>query len=185
MARPEQRHGGDAVSTPPPRKNPAFPPQSRAHGQALACNAATADFLDVRAGLSKGGQKGPRRTILCEGAYAGKIVIVPTTNFVLKWESDTIGQHKFDENLCEAEASGGAKNQLPRQIVKRLAEALEKSGVDIVPRIQFSTRGEGGKGAHGGPLGALIGILLSPKGHELIEPSPRGVTTDKNTAQDA
>jgi uncharacterized membrane protein YqiK len=33
--------------------------------------------------------------------YAGKILIVPTTNFILKWESDTIGQHKFDENLSE------------------------------------------------------------------------------------
>jgi uncharacterized membrane protein YqiK len=33
--------------------------------------------------------------------YAGKIIIVPTTNFILKWESETIGQHKFDENLSE------------------------------------------------------------------------------------
>jgi uncharacterized membrane protein YqiK len=33
--------------------------------------------------------------------YAGKILMVPTTNFILKWESETIGQHKFDENLSE------------------------------------------------------------------------------------
>ena len=38
--------------------------------QTLASNAATADFLDVRAFLTRGGQKGPQRTILREGTYA-------------------------------------------------------------------------------------------------------------------
>jgi uncharacterized membrane protein YqiK len=38
--------------------------------QTLASNAATADFLDVRAFLANGGQKGPQRTILREGTYA-------------------------------------------------------------------------------------------------------------------
>jgi len=66
----------------------------------------------------------------------------------------------------QAEASGGPQNQLTRQIVERLAEALEKSGVDIVPRIQISTGGEGGEA--GGPLAALIGMLLSQKGQDLI-----------------
>ena len=33
--------------------------------------------------------------------YAGKIIIVPTTNFILKWDQDTTGQHKLDENLSE------------------------------------------------------------------------------------
>jgi uncharacterized membrane protein YqiK len=33
--------------------------------------------------------------------YAGKIVIVPTTNFVLKWTADATGPHKLDENLSE------------------------------------------------------------------------------------
>jgi uncharacterized membrane protein YqiK len=51
----------------------------------------------------------------------------------------------------QAEASGGAHNQLTRQIVERLAEALEKSGVDIVPRIQITT---GGDGADHGLAGA-------------------------------
>lgn len=68
----------------------------------------------------------------------------------------------------QAEASGGAHNQLTRQIVERLAEALEKSGVDIVPRIQISTGGEGNEAA-GGPLAALIGMLLSQKGQDLLE----------------
>ncbi len=33
--------------------------------------------------------------------YAGKVAIVPTTNFILKWIRNQIGAHKFDENLSE------------------------------------------------------------------------------------
>ncbi len=33
--------------------------------------------------------------------YAGKILPVPTTNFILKWEQSDVGPHKFDENLSE------------------------------------------------------------------------------------
>lgn len=42
--------------------------------QTLASNAMTADFLEVRAFLSGGGQKGPQRTILREGTYAINLV---------------------------------------------------------------------------------------------------------------
>src|SRR5215471_7511561 len=33
--------------------------------------------------------------------YAGKIIAVPTTNFVLKWTKEATGPHRFDENLSE------------------------------------------------------------------------------------
>jgi uncharacterized membrane protein YqiK len=33
--------------------------------------------------------------------YAGKVVTVPTTNFILKWNRSEIGAHRFDENLSE------------------------------------------------------------------------------------
>lgn len=33
--------------------------------------------------------------------YAGKVIIVPTTNFILKWNRAESGAHKFDENLAE------------------------------------------------------------------------------------
>jgi len=33
--------------------------------------------------------------------YAGKVIIVPTTNFILKWNRGETGSHKFDENLAE------------------------------------------------------------------------------------
>jgi hypothetical protein len=40
----------------------------------------------------------------------------------------------------QAEASGGSRYQLTRQVVERLAEALEKSGVDIVPGSRSAVR---------------------------------------------
>jgi uncharacterized membrane protein YqiK len=69
----------------------------------------------------------------------------------------------------QAAASGGAQYQLTRQVIERLAEALETSGVDIVPRVQITTGGgEGGAGHGGGAFQALIGMLLSEKGMGLL-----------------
>ena len=33
--------------------------------------------------------------------YAGKVIIVPTTNIILKWIRSEVGSHRFDENLSE------------------------------------------------------------------------------------
>src|SRR5262245_23644271 len=33
--------------------------------------------------------------------YAGKVMVVPTTNFILKWNKSESGAHKYDENLAE------------------------------------------------------------------------------------
>ena len=33
--------------------------------------------------------------------YAGKVITVPTTNFILKWTKGETGSHRFDENLSE------------------------------------------------------------------------------------
>jgi uncharacterized membrane protein YqiK len=33
--------------------------------------------------------------------YAGKIILVPTTNFILKWKRAEAGEHGFDQNLAE------------------------------------------------------------------------------------
>jgi uncharacterized membrane protein YqiK len=68
----------------------------------------------------------------------------------------------------QAAASGGAQYQLTRQVIERLAQALETSGVDVVPRVQISTGGDAGAGAGGGALQALIGMLLSEKGMSLL-----------------
>ncbi len=33
--------------------------------------------------------------------YAGKVIMVPTTNFILKWTRGEVGSHRYDENLAE------------------------------------------------------------------------------------
>jgi uncharacterized membrane protein YqiK len=71
----------------------------------------------------------------------------------------------------QAAASGGAQYQLTRQIAERFADALEKSGVDIVPKISISGGGSGGDtgtGLPGGPLlQALMTMFLSEKAESL------------------
>jgi len=52
------------------------------------------------------GQRGVWEEALLPGkyafnTYAGKVVSVPTTNFILKWIRNQTGAHKFDENLSE------------------------------------------------------------------------------------
>jgi uncharacterized membrane protein YqiK len=70
-------------------------------------------------------------------------------------------------------ASGGARYQLVRQIAERMAEALEKSGVDIVPRIQVNGGGDSAGGANGGPLlQTLMAMLVSERGEALLGESP-------------
>ncbi|HEX7948631.1 MAG TPA: SPFH domain-containing protein, partial [Phenylobacterium sp.] len=56
--------------------------------------------------LVETGRRGVWRDPLLPGkyafnTYAGRITMVPTTNFILKWETAAIGSHKFDENLAE------------------------------------------------------------------------------------
>ncbi|MBX3061603.1 MAG: flotillin family protein [Anaerolineae bacterium] len=35
--------------------------------------------------------------------YAGKVITVPTTNIILKWNKDEVGEHRFDANLSAVE----------------------------------------------------------------------------------
>ena len=64
----------------------------------------------------------------------------------------------------QAAASGGARYQLARQIAERFAEALEKSKVDIVPRISVSGGGDQAGAVPGGPaMQALMAMLLAER----------------------
>jgi len=52
------------------------------------------------------GQRGVWCEPLLPGKYAfntdaGKVIMVPTTNFILKWNRTETGAHRFDENLAE------------------------------------------------------------------------------------
>jgi uncharacterized membrane protein YqiK len=56
--------------------------------------------------LVKQGQRGVWSEALLPGkyafnTYAGKVILVPTTNFLLKWVVGEVGEHRFDEHLAE------------------------------------------------------------------------------------
>lgn len=56
--------------------------------------------------LVKPGERGVWSEPLLPGkyafnTYAGKVIMVPTTNFLLKWISGDVGDHSFDEHLAE------------------------------------------------------------------------------------
>ncbi len=58
--------------------------------------------------LVEAGCKGVLEKPLMPGKYAfntdaGKVVLVPTTNIILKWNKSEIGDHKYDENLTEVD----------------------------------------------------------------------------------
>lgn len=72
-----------------------------------------------------------------------------------------VGLAEAEAIAKQVEASGGARYQLSRQIADRFAEALEKSGVDIVPRIAING-GESGAGG-GNVMQALLSVLLAEK----------------------
>jgi len=65
--------------------------------------------LDYKHGeLVETGCKGVLEKPLMPGKYAfntdaGKVVLVPTTNIILKWNKDEVGEHKYDENLSEVD----------------------------------------------------------------------------------
>ena len=59
-------------------------------------------------------------------------------------------------------ASGGPRYQLLRQISERVSEALERSGVDVVPKVLISGS-DGSSQAGGSILQALLTLALSEK----------------------
>jgi len=72
----------------------------------------------------------------------------------------------------QVRAYGGPRYQLTQQVMARFAEAVERAGVDIVPKIVIGDRrdGSGGDGASGSsPMGggsvleSLLTILLSER----------------------
>ncbi|MGX8708712.1 MAG: SPFH domain-containing protein [bacterium] len=58
--------------------------------------------------LVEAGCKGVLEKPLMPGKYAfntdaGRVVLVPTTNIILKWNKSEVGDHKYDENLTEVD----------------------------------------------------------------------------------
>jgi len=67
----------------------------------------------------------------------------------------------------QVRAYGGPQFQLVQQVMGRFAEAIEKSQVDVVPKINLGG-GTGGAGGSGNLIENLLGVLLSEKVGETI-----------------
>ena len=80
-----------------------------------------------------------------------------------------VGLAEAEAIAKQVDASGGPRYQLSRQIADRFAEALEKSGVDIVPRIAIGGgAASGATGGGGNVMQALLSVLLAEKTGEPV-----------------
>ena len=71
----------------------------------------------------------------------------------------------------QVRAYGGPRYQLTQQVMNRFAEAIQVSRVDVVPRVVVGGGGEGGSGASGNVMEALLTMLLSEKvGVDMLGP---------------
>ncbi|HEX8550740.1 MAG TPA: SPFH domain-containing protein [Abditibacteriaceae bacterium] len=77
----------------------------------------------------------------------------------------------------QVRAYGGPQFQLTQQVMTRFAEAIEKAGVDVVPRIVIGgNNGDGNGGGNGSLIDGLMAMLLSDKMGDVIgktDMSPR------------
>lgn len=71
-----------------------------------------------------------------------------------------VGKAEAEAILEKVKAYGGPRYQLTQQVMNRFAEAVEKSGVDLVPRVMI--HGQNG-GSSGNAMEALMAMLLSEK----------------------
>jgi uncharacterized membrane protein YqiK len=108
--------------------------------------------------------EGDRIRLLGEGE-AAKIVALASAEAERVSKVGTATAETIEKQVA---ASGGAQYQLTRQVVERIAEALETSGVDIVPRVQIN--GGGANGDQGSLVGALMGLVLADKGLAIAGP---------------
>jgi uncharacterized membrane protein YqiK len=94
--------------------------------------------------------------------YAGKIISVPTTNFVLKWTSDATGPHKLDENLSEVGliTKDAFEPLLPLSVVVHID--YMKAPL-VVQRFGIMVGGGGRDGAAGGLVEMMLAMLVAEK----------------------
>lgn len=62
----------------------------------------------------------------------------------------------------QVRAYGGPQFQVTQTVLNRFAEAIQQSGVDVVPRVVVSGKGDGGT-TNGSIMEALLTMLLSDR----------------------
>jgi uncharacterized membrane protein YqiK len=73
-----------------------------------------------------------------------------------------VGLAQAEAIRSQVEASGGARYQLTRQVVERLAQALETSGVDVVPKVSITSSG-GQQDPSSSIVQALAAMLMTER----------------------
>ena len=71
-----------------------------------------------------------------------------------------VGLAQAEAIKSQVEASGGARYQLTRQVAERFAQALETSGVDVVPKVSINGGGSGGSGS---VIEGLLTMLMAER----------------------
>jgi len=68
----------------------------------------------------------------------------------------------------QVRAYGGPQFQLVQQVMSRFAEAVEKSQVDVVPKINMASGAQGG----GNLIETLLGVLMSERVGQMVGVAP-------------
>jgi hypothetical protein len=84
-------------------------------------------------------------------------------------------------------AYGGPQFQVTQQVMTRFAEAVERSGVDLVPKVLIGTQGVDGDGIGGNAsvVGALLALLLSDRVGALAPAASADEGTDGAEARES
>jgi uncharacterized membrane protein YqiK len=85
----------------------------------------------------------------------------------------------------QVRAYGGPRFQLTQQVMNRFAEAIQTSGVDVVPRIVVGGGGRDGNGDGGGITGNVMQALLTMLLSEKIGGDTGGPSTPRSAEADA
>ncbi|MCE5258752.1 MAG: flotillin family protein [Chloroflexi bacterium] len=78
----------------------------------------------------------------------------------------------------QVDAYGGPRYQVTQTVMNRFAEAIEKSRIEMVPRVLISSGKEGGGGGTGSVLEALLTMLLTEQMGEPIT-AERGASSSE------
>ncbi len=80
----------------------------------------------------------------------------------------------------QVRAYGGPQFQVTQQVLQKFAEAIQQSGVDVVPRILIKGSGGEGDTGTGSVIEALMAMLLSEKlGVAVTEQAPRSAEVEE------
>lgn len=72
-----------------------------------------------------------------------------------------VGRAEAEAILEKVKAYGGPRYQLTQQVMNRFAEAVEKAGIELVPRVMIQGNGDHSSGSNA--MEALMAMLLSEK----------------------